>query len=569
MTSNELPSGAEPNNTPPQTPPADDLQPPPFLPKLPSRQNRGTDFSWLKWILAQNPFYIASAILLLYSMFRLSTDPKFFLQEISQLFFNLGSFQVYELMLAATAIVLARRKIYYDFSLLVCIETLFAFVPFILISHALLIYEFGTAAGLCFGVSALILLRFATLRKYFAEMNFGPRLLALGGVLLLVNMMLPLVTRSIHMHSTAYNRDIRLNILSDSSWLICMPLLTGLAMLLPQPRKLGSSLLQRRTFPLTAFGLWLVVTGAHLFCVDYIHQMRWSISLVVPTLWVASWMFFNRRQDVFETPNTKIEHILLLPAITITFIAAGASNWTMFSGLNLINALVFTCLLFKRRDPFRFQLLLFSVACVVAGLPDYLLGHLELRRSGCVGLALTAYVLFQTILSRSAQVGFLGAIVSGVACAVFFRDSDDYANIAGQLAGAFLLIHSLRWDGKNAESKALRAIGAFAWALHSLYWAFTSTIADTTTLWTTGCFGLAVIVVYFAVRVIFGSWGTRMVPYTALLVLVSDPIHRLLFAAKDTPVGLLILTASFVLFGLGTALALTRQRWHKPEVVKS
>src|SRR5690348_3764289 len=84
-------------------------------------------FIWLKLFLARNPFYIVSAGMLLYGIYRLSIDPKVFVTEIAQLFFNFGSLQVYEVLLVGTAVVLARRKIWYDSMLLVWLENLFLF----------------------------------------------------------------------------------------------------------------------------------------------------------------------------------------------------------------------------------------------------------------------------------------------------------------------------------------------------------------------------------------------------------------------------------------------------------
>src|SRR6187549_3544167 len=78
----------------------------------------GTSLRWMKHLLARNPFYIISAALLLYSMRRLSFDSRILPSELSQLLFNLSSFQIYELLLAVTAIFLARRAIWYDSGLL-------------------------------------------------------------------------------------------------------------------------------------------------------------------------------------------------------------------------------------------------------------------------------------------------------------------------------------------------------------------------------------------------------------------------------------------------------------------
>src|SRR5690348_5110331 len=118
------------SNEPSENLPVSDSNPSPVVSR--------NDYAWLKTILAKNPFYIASAILLLYGIYRVAVDPKLF-TEISQLLFNFSSFQFYEILLTVTAIVLVRRTILYDFPLLVSIECLFVFVPFILISHASLV----------------------------------------------------------------------------------------------------------------------------------------------------------------------------------------------------------------------------------------------------------------------------------------------------------------------------------------------------------------------------------------------------------------------------------------------
>src|ERR1700722_14897763 len=94
---------------------------------------------WLKKFFACNPFYLVSAALLLYGVYLISFDANFLGREISQLAFNFTSLQVYEILLVGTAIVLARRRIWYDSVLLVCLENLLVLVPFILISQAALL----------------------------------------------------------------------------------------------------------------------------------------------------------------------------------------------------------------------------------------------------------------------------------------------------------------------------------------------------------------------------------------------------------------------------------------------
>src|ERR1044072_9549849 len=94
---------------------------------------------WAKRFLICNPFYLVSAALLLFGMYRISVDRNLFTEEISQLAFNLTSLEFYEVLLVATAIFLAGRRIWYDSTLLVGLENLLIFVPFILLSQVALI----------------------------------------------------------------------------------------------------------------------------------------------------------------------------------------------------------------------------------------------------------------------------------------------------------------------------------------------------------------------------------------------------------------------------------------------
>src|SRR5437016_1210731 len=94
---------------------------------------------WLKRALACNPFYLFSAALLLYGFYRISVDPDFLNREVARLVFSFTSLQFYEILLVVTAVFLARRRIWYDSTLLIILENLFLLVPFILISQAALL----------------------------------------------------------------------------------------------------------------------------------------------------------------------------------------------------------------------------------------------------------------------------------------------------------------------------------------------------------------------------------------------------------------------------------------------
>ena len=82
-------------------------------------------FDWRHWarrLLVCNPFFLCSAALLLFGVNRLSVDPNFLGDEQANLLFNYFALQFYELLVITTAILLARRNIWYDSALLVVVE---------------------------------------------------------------------------------------------------------------------------------------------------------------------------------------------------------------------------------------------------------------------------------------------------------------------------------------------------------------------------------------------------------------------------------------------------------------
>src|SRR5207344_1775584 len=101
-------------------------------------------FDWRYWarrLLVCNPFFLCSAALLLFGVNRLSLDPNFLGEERANLLFNYSALQFYEWLVVVTAIILARRKIWYDSALLAVVENGLVLVPFMLISQGALMSQ--------------------------------------------------------------------------------------------------------------------------------------------------------------------------------------------------------------------------------------------------------------------------------------------------------------------------------------------------------------------------------------------------------------------------------------------
>jgi hypothetical protein len=70
-----------------------------------------------------------------------------------------------------------------------------------------------------------------------------------------------------------------------------------------------------------------------------------------------------------------------------------------------------------------------------------------------------------------------------------------------------------------------------------------------------------VLGVYLVARVLSGRWGSLVVPGAAFLVMLTGPGDFTASEIQSAPVGLLAVIGSFLLFGVGTLVAMSRNRW--------
>ncbi len=534
-----------------------------------SRQNQAAPTQpasyWLKKFLACNPFYLVSAALLLYGFYLVSSDANFPGREVYQLGFNFGSLQFYELLLVATAIFLARRRIWYDSVLLTSLENLLVLVPFILISQAALINQ-RIVWVICLAGGIAALFRFWGLKHFFTELNLSRRMLGCGVLLLLVNVALPLIYR--HLHESKFGTKPTEGAafqMDRYSWLVLLPALFALINVLPRPRQSGELLPQHPLLPMGWFALWLGGSAVHLFCLSYVYNFDWQFLFAVPLLWVVMWAVHQRHSDFLSRPIPLLSKILLLPPVVVTFLAMTRAGNSVFIALTMLNMALYTLLMVKERgNRTAFHLLLISFAALLAGLSRTFEPSLppEFNANKWIALIATGYLMFWVIRSRNARLGLLGSWIVATAILLLVKNMDIAAPLAAQLALVFLLLHSLRWEERgNQGYGALRLVASGVWVLHALFlvhsgWAYALPVAY-------GTGGLLLAVSIF-MKLYAGGWKPIVVPIAASLVLLAQPGDFLAGKLHSTPDGLLALMGSFFLFGLGTLAALTKSKWNPP-----
>ncbi len=517
---------------------------------------------WLKRLLACNPFFLGSAALLLFGMYRISIDPNFLPGEVGQLVFNFTALQFYELLLVGTAIVLARRFIWYDSMLLVGLENLLVLVPFMLISQAALI-EQKTVWLLCGVTMVLVVGRTGAARQWISVLKPSPRLFASGMAALVVNAALPIIFRHFQETKTrAGYDDSPARDMNEASWLLLLPMLCALANLLPRPREDGKLLVQRRWFPVGLFLAWVLGTGVHLYALGYIYEFPLRPDLVAPVLWMLAWTIYVRLSDFVPEPKAALRIITLLLPLPVTLVSLEAVGSNVFFALSALNVVAFGLVYWRQRDNrLALHLTLVSLAAAVAALPVEVVHPVvgQFDRSKFIGSAVVIYLIVCCGLSRHPKVAILGMFAAGFAGGMLRGYHNDTMHWALQAGLVYFLLHSLRWhDYEHEGATTVRTLAALIWILQTFVWVSGHQVPFVFPIMAGGI----VLAAYCFVGFVLRNWCPAMLPIAAALVMVSSPSVYAAMKLQTTPAGVIAIGASFLLFAIGTAVALTKHRWH-------
>jgi hypothetical protein len=509
-------------------------------------------------LLACNPLYLLSAALLLYSFYLISTDSNFLRTEVEQLAFNLGSLQLYELVVVVTAIFLAWRAAYYDSTLLVGLENFLVLVPFILISQAALIQP-RLVWGLCFGAGVLAATRSNLLKRFIPRLNLPPSAHALGAVILIVNMALPVLYRILHQSKVGTKPDWGAAYETNQFlWWLLVPALCALSDLLPLARGRGEEWPERPWLPLGFYSLWLLGTGVHLYCLGYVYDFDLRPELLAPALWTLFWVASLRVGLMLPGPKPAWKNALWLLSMLATLVATPQNGKQVFLVLTVLNLGIYGFIYRRQQVALALHLLLISLVALVGGLPEdwgyRLTAHFSRERF--IGAGAAIYLLACAAVSRHPKMGFLGALIAATAVSAIGEQPAAF-HWAAQIGLAFFLLHSLRWVEPLEEgANVVRWLAGLAWVAHSFVWTQFDGAG-----WTPCTVGMSVLGVFVACRFLQGRWGSVVLPLASALVVLGPLGHSATSQLKSAPTGLLAVLGSFILFGLGTLAALTRYRW--------
>jgi hypothetical protein len=508
---------------------------------------------WIRKLLVCNPFFLCSAALLLYGVNRLSVDPGFLSDVTHNLLFNFFALQFYEVLVVVTAVVLARRNLWYDSALLAVLENGLVLVPFMLISQATLEGEgMKLAWTLVLAGGALAFGRFAAVRRWYRQFNLPPRALALGGLILIANVALPVLFRPRMEKDVADWQGANLFI-----WYVVLPLIAAGANLLRRPSCYGGSNPERHWLPLFNYGLWVVGSAVHVWCVAHICNLPLEWLQLAPLTWVGAWTMWNRISDCVPNPSPRWRNATLLMT-SIAPLLAFNESWLflMLVGINLVTYSALSIGAGEQTRAMTKHLALASMALMVAGIPIEW-GHWLLptwARSHAIFLAWTFYLILLAFRSARPEAGVFGAIALAADTGWLAREAAYH--FAGQAGLLFLLIHSLRWsDSKHRGATFLRYLAATLWSADAILWTYDAGLMEGVV---TGGNAVALTVAWWIAWWLRDHRGPMVIPVAATVTLLAGPGNWFLGHGSA---GLIAIVGSLALFSAGVVVAWTRNRW--------
>ena len=503
-----------------------------------------------KRIMAGNPFYLASAGLLLYGINQLTTDPKLVGAEFPMLRFNFCALVLYEIMLVCTAITLFRRSIWYDAMLLFGLTNLFIIVPFSLISRAIFLSPHLALFMSIIG-AALAAAKFWAFKKYAPELNLPRRLLIFGAMLLFVNAYAPLLFKGIATDADQVTKSL------NFIWLFLLPAAAGLGLFLPRQDDLGSVPGGKRWLPEAVFFAWMLVTACHFGGIGYSNSYIWDYSLLVPVGWVTAWTAYLRVTNFIKKPNRLADNILAFVTLSLPLLATDSENILLFfASLNLVGyGFLF---IRERRNSLTLARLLGAIAIFAGGQPVAWLDHIVPGVTRTEWVFLSIFVCFFWLIFRSRDPRV--AIFTALGLVILsFEYAPALSRCAVQLALVSLLVHSLRWDDQvQRGATTLRFLTGVLWILISCSWLFEPVrparlLVDSA--------AVLLLIVYLLHIMIFRSLKNLFVLICAGVVLLSEPAMISVRWLGNESAGIVAIVTSFLLFALGSVAAFSKPKW--------
>lgn len=518
-------------------------------------------FGWLR-LMAGNPFFLISPVLLLFGLFQVATEPQMLGQEEASLAFNFSSLGIYEMMLVVTAVWLAGRRLRYDAGMLVWLENVLLFVPFLLLSQASFL-ETGTAMMYALIAVGLAVARWTLQYRYFPQINLPPLLLIIGCGLLLLNACLPLLH---HFLITVKEDNWLWPILRLVFWGAVLPTVMLLGNWLCRPTE-GRELLQGHWVPVAFLSVWMVGTAVNVRAISYVDGFEFEPGLAVPLVWALAWTLWLQAGNLFGQISYRLHDRLVWIPVALPTAGAMLGEYVASFGLVIVNCAAVMSLGRRISTKTRWNAVAVGAGLLVFTLPTHLAEELVpfFTRGKCLVLGLAVLGMWLTVRRLQLRLGLVGAALAGLTTQYYFGRLDYLEQFALDTALMFALLHSLGWnDSREPVGRPIRFALGLGWVIHGVVWLRIAAgdVPETTQFIarTMPLSGLLVFACSVAYHLRTKRWEPLMVPAMAVLAMLTVPLNSGFDTIRITPIGHLAVLGSFVCFVAGVGYAFVRDQ---------
>ncbi len=513
-----------------------------------------------RWIVAGNPFYPLSAVLVLFGIFLMSGDERLFGGELAQLWFNFGAVEGYGLLIGLTALFLFRRGVHYDTLMLVVLATLPILVPFILISQAAFLGG-GLMAVFCGAAAVAGVLQFVTLRRGIPGLPLRGGMAGFFVMIVAVNVALPIVIKQLHTHADAIRWAVQMDHYGHLAWNLVLPMLALAGFIVHVASRKPFGDYATGWLPLTWMLLLIAGTAAHVASLGYVYSFPWKLASVYPVVWIGSWLVWWRcREWAPGDAGTLRERLIALPAF-VALLAWLDPSSPALCWVNLVNLVCFGWLQWRQPSNRLISgLLAASLVACLRTLPFEVAATLqsETTRLDLILLVVSFGVIALGSWRRTPVWGVLVALAVIHPLHFFWLTASRDWPVVGQLALLAWWFHSFRWDLNGPLAVRLRRMAFGFWWTHCFLWLLHSGGEGRLSL-------TALALVVAATAAWSAWWRGRPTDWgyagLALLAGISNQIPGAIEHLRRIPSGLLIMLGGMLCFAMGTVVALWRKRW--------
>ncbi|MCH2209455.1 MAG: hypothetical protein MK132_26835, partial [Lentisphaerales bacterium] len=141
---------------------------------------------WNKFIVTCNPWFLSSAVILLFGIYQIRVDEVFLGSEEVEVLYSFFTLQVYEIMALLSAWCFLKRRLNYDAVFLIIVVGILSLVPFLNLSQALHL-ENSYGASIAATTSFLALIKFLFIKRAMPKVNLPWLMLIPYMIVLVVN----------------------------------------------------------------------------------------------------------------------------------------------------------------------------------------------------------------------------------------------------------------------------------------------------------------------------------------------------------------------------------------------